>query len=231
MRNFFALDGPLYNFFNKVGGIIAVSFFWLLGCIPVVTIGVSTAAAYYSMVKVVRKQTGHVPSEYWRAFRRNLKYGIISTVIILVIIAFMIFDSALFSQGFLEAESTVATIWGAASKILLFFAAIISIYLFPVMSRFDMKLKDMWTMAFIMSIRFFYFTILLIIGAAAIVFLHIGGVILGEIEWVFRTFPLIFITPGLYFFLASFAVEKVMRKYMPPPDESIDPEEQAWYYK
>lgn len=231
MKNFFAMEGPLFTFMNKVGGIIAVSFFWILGCIPLVTIGASTAAAYYAMVKVVRKETGHVPAEFWRAFKRNLKYGIIVSVILLVVVALMVFDTALFNAGALEEGSLVATLWGAGSKILLFFMAIISFYLFPVMSRFDIKLKDMISMAFFMSIRYFYITILLAIELVALAFINFGGFIFGSVEWVFRMIPMVFVTPGLYFFLSSFSIESVLRKYMPPPEEGVDPEELQWYYK
>jgi len=55
--------GPETKFFkvtNQIGNILLVSVLWLIGCIPVITIGTSTIAMYYAMVKAVRCEEGYV---------------------------------------------------------------------------------------------------------------------------------------------------------------------------
>ena len=64
MGQLFSTDGIIYRFLNKTGNIILATILWLAGCIPVVTIGASTAAFYYVMVKSVRKDVGYVHSEF-----------------------------------------------------------------------------------------------------------------------------------------------------------------------
>ena len=66
MNQLFSTDGVIYRFLTVTGNIIIATVLWLIGCIPVVTIGTSTAALYYTIVKSVRKEVGYVHAEFWR---------------------------------------------------------------------------------------------------------------------------------------------------------------------
>ena len=60
-KNMNSMFGPETKFFkvtNQIGNILLVSVLWLIGCIPVITIGTSTIAMYYAMVKAVRCEEG-----------------------------------------------------------------------------------------------------------------------------------------------------------------------------
>ena len=83
-KNMNSMFGPETKFFkvtNQIGNILLVSVLWLIGCIPVITIGTSTIAMYYAMVKAVRCEEGYVTKEFFRSYRQNLKTGIVLTVI------------------------------------------------------------------------------------------------------------------------------------------------------
>ncbi|MBE5961585.1 MAG: DUF624 domain-containing protein, partial [Lachnospiraceae bacterium] len=75
----FQSDGPILNVTNKVGQIVTLTFLWIIGCIPILTIGASTTAFYYSMIKTVRMERGYPTKEFFSAFRRNMKNGILFT--------------------------------------------------------------------------------------------------------------------------------------------------------
>ena len=64
MGQLFSTDGIVYRFMTTTGNIILATILWIIGCIPVVTIGTSTAALYYTVVKSVRKDVGYVHSEF-----------------------------------------------------------------------------------------------------------------------------------------------------------------------
>lgn len=72
---FFSTNSPLYQFLCRLWDIIQVNFFWLLGCIPVVTIGASTAAAFKVCLHLAMEQEGYIYKEYWAGFKENWKQG------------------------------------------------------------------------------------------------------------------------------------------------------------
>ena len=66
MNSMFGPETKFFKVTNQIGNILLVSVLWLIGCIPVITIGTSTIAMYYAMVKAVRCEEGYVflPAEF-----------------------------------------------------------------------------------------------------------------------------------------------------------------------
>lgn len=216
MNQLFSTDGMIYRFLNKTGNIILATVLWMVGCIPVVTIGTSTAALYYTMVKSVRKDVGYVHSEFWRGYKLNFKKGVASTVLLLALGSVLGVEMWLVLENGVE----VSRIWYTLSGLLILLAVLIVLYLFPVMSRFDMKLSKLCMLSFVMSIRFWYITLALLAGLAVVVFA----------QFYLLPIPMLLLTPGLWCFASSFMVEKAMKAYMPKPEESGDGEEtKNWY--
>ncbi|MDE6674342.1 MAG: YesL family protein [Acetatifactor sp.] len=216
MDQLFSTDGMIYRFLNKTGNIILATVLWLVGCIPVVTIGTSTAALYYTMVKSVRKDVGYVHSEFWRGYKLNFKKGVTSTVLLLALGSVLGVEMWLVLENGVE----VSRIWYTLSGLLIVLSVLIVLYLFPVMSRFDMKLGKLCMLSFVMSIRFWYITLALLAGLVIVVFA----------QFYLLPIPMLLLTPGLWCFASSFMVEKAMKAYMPKPEESGDGEEtKNWY--
>ena len=91
-----------------------------------------------------------------------------------------------------------------------------TVYVFPILSRFTMKTVNMWKLAFVMGIRFFPVTAVVVIGTAALVWIQI----------YILPIPCAAFIPGCWCFVVTFMMEKVLLHYMPKPDEG----EEAWYY-
>ncbi|MDE7223651.1 MAG: YesL family protein [Acetatifactor sp.] len=216
MNQLFSTDGIVYRFLNKTGNIILATILWLVGCIPVVTIGTSTAALYYTTVKSVRKDVGYVHSEFWRSYKLNFKKGVAATVLLLLLGTVLGLEMRLVLENGVE----VSQIWYSLSGLLILLMILVVLYLFPVMSRFDMKLGRLCMLAFVISIRYWYITVVLIAGLAAVIFAQI----------YLLPLPLILLTPGLWCYGSSFLVEKVMKPYMPKSEtpEGED-QEKNWY--
>ena len=214
MSQLFSTDGIIYRFLNKTGNIILATMLWLAGCIPVVTAGTSTAALYYTMVKSVRKEVGYVHSEFWRGYKQNFKKGVAATVSLLVLGAVLALEMRLVREDGVE----VSRIWYSLSGLLILLMILVVLYLFPVMSRFDMKLSRLCMLSFVISVRYWYITAALTAGLAAVVFAQL----------YLLPLPLILLTPGLWCYASSFLVERAMKPYMPKPPEG---EEQAgtWF--
>ena len=86
MNNIFGQESKFFKVMNTLGSIIGVSIMWLICCIPIVTIGASTIALYYTTAKAIRHETGYLTGEFKKSFKNNLKDGVIITVIYLFLV-------------------------------------------------------------------------------------------------------------------------------------------------
>lgn len=216
MGQLFSTDGIVYRFMTTTGNIILATILWIIGCIPVVTIGTSTAALYYTVVKSVRKDVGYVHSEFWRGYKLNFRKGVLATVLLLAMAVILGTEMWLVLENGVE----VSRIWYSLSGLIILLMALTVLYLFPVMSRFDMKLSRLCMLSFVMSIRFWYITLALAAGLAATV----------AAQLFLLPMPLVLLTPGLWCYASSYLVERAMKAYMPRPRTQEDQEQPPnWY--
>ena len=106
MNSMFGPETKFFKVTNQIGNILLVSVLWLIGCIPVITIGTSTIAMYYAMVKAVRCEEGYVTKEFFRSYRQNLKTGIVLTVIFPGLAAVLWLDHSYGKAGFNRGRGT-----------------------------------------------------------------------------------------------------------------------------
>ena len=76
MGNFFSTDGPLFEGMAYIINIIYVSVLWILFSIPIITIGASSTALYYTVTKVIRHGRSYIFREFWQSFKSNLVYAL-----------------------------------------------------------------------------------------------------------------------------------------------------------
>lgn len=226
MGDFFSSEGPLIGFLQKVGVLIVLSVLFLLCSLPVVTMGAAASALYYAVAKSVRRERGYPTKEFFSAFKRNLKNGTILTVIFGGLAALILYNREVLWRASGGEQGTIARIIpiGSDGGILtlymvydgiLLFLAILAVYLFPILSRFAMKLLDIVKLSFVISLRFFYFTVPLVLGTGILIYL----------QWKVLPMPTILVLPGVWTYLSSFLLERAMKKYTPAPGEGED----AWY--
>ena len=187
-------EGPITGFLNKIFNMLALSIMWLVGCLPVVTIGASTAALYYTAVKVCRKDTGYLHREFFKSYKQNLKQGCAMTIIVAFFVLLLLYNRSYMKLAIIA----------------------LSMYMFPVLSRFHMTVTNMIKLSFFAMIRYFFSTVLLVVifGAGAIVCIQ---------------YPLFLVViPGLVVYVQSFVMERVLHKFMEKPEAGSD-EEQQWY--
>jgi uncharacterized membrane protein YesL len=82
---------PFFKFFDLFGRkflyLMQLNFIYLLTCIPIITIGASTAALTHVMRKFVLEQPIFVFSEFFSAFRKNFKRTIAVGIFSLIFVA------------------------------------------------------------------------------------------------------------------------------------------------
>ena len=83
-RNLFKPDSALMITMSRITDYIFLSLFWMLCCIPVVTIGASTAALYDASFRAFRRNERNTWQRFFQVFRRNWKAGILPTLVFLL---------------------------------------------------------------------------------------------------------------------------------------------------
>lgn len=214
MGKIFGQDTVFFRFMNRAGEIIIVTLLWLAGCLPVVTIGTSSIAMYYTVVKSIRRGEGYVAGEFLRAYRRNLKNGILMTLMFLGLGGILFLDRLYMDQ----ARSEPAGALGPVYTLLTLMVMGMAVYIFPVMSRFAMRPLECFRLAFLMVFRHLPFTALLLCMEALAIFLA-----------VLIPAPMLFVAPGACCYGKSFLMERLLKKYMAVPE--TEEEAQKWYYR
>lgn len=217
MSNFFNMENPFFTTLSKICDILFISVVYVLLCIPIITIGPASTALYYSTVKVIRKERGYLYREFFKSFRTNFKRGAIIGVIFTILSAVLVFD-ILYAWGMVDVDYTKGSIFLGVFLAFSLLVLSFSIYAFPILSRFEMTVKQLVKASIYMSMRHFHFTILMdaVIVASIVAFLYIP--------------MLLFILPGAATFLISLLMERIFKKYMPKaeaPGEETGKDE--WY--
>lgn len=60
MNDFFDLDAPLFRFLTRVADMVILSLLWLIGSLPLFTLGISSTALYYAVNKSLIEDRGTV---------------------------------------------------------------------------------------------------------------------------------------------------------------------------
>ena len=217
MHALFNQDGPLFSFGEKLFDLIAVSLLWVIFCIPIFTIGPATSALYYVAVKQIRKDRGSLLKNFFSSFRDGLRIGIPLTSIVLIYTTIMVATvwlvNSMIDNG---SPGTASSYLSFGAKALLVPLLFILPYLAPVLSRFSLGVFAILKLCIVMSIRFFWRTLLALVLFAG------AAVLLWFIPYLF------ILLPGVCALVCSFLIEPALRKYQPEPDPN-DPI--PWYWE
>lgn len=134
-RNLLRPDSPLMIVMNQITDCIFLSLFWMLGCIPVVTVGASFAALYDSVFKSFRAGEKHPWQRFWYAYRTNWKEGILPTVAVLGTFAVVLTGMILFWNAAV-AQQISFVLFAACAFIAVLVLGMLSLVC-PILSRFE----------------------------------------------------------------------------------------------
>ena len=96
MGGIFSLDSPFMNFLGKMADLMILNIITMICCIPVFTAGAAFTAMFSVLLKMVRKEEPMIVKSYFSSFKENFKQSTIMWLIMLVIIAFLVFDFYMF---------------------------------------------------------------------------------------------------------------------------------------
>ncbi len=211
MDKWFDSDNAVMKALSKVFDVIYLSIVFLLFSMPVVTMGASLTALYYATVKVVRRERGYIFSEFWRSFKTNFVQATIAWILFLVMMALMFFNVQVMNQEGGEMGGYLVGVYIAIGILVLATAC----YLFPVLSRFELKNLKLIRFSFFLSMRHALTTLLLLaVIGASLVALYAG------LYWP-QTVILFCVVPALCTWPYSLLMERVLKKYTPQQEERL----------
>lgn len=151
---FFSTEGGIYKFMTRLWDMIKLNFLWLICSLPIVTIGVSTIAAFTITLKMVEEKEGYIARAFFKAFKANFKQGMVIGPITIVFAAALYLDFTLGKQyiGFVILGILSAFLFGIAI-----------IYTYPLLARYENKLFKTIRNSMRIAMRYFGRTIFLVV--------------------------------------------------------------------
>lgn len=199
MQKVFSIESGLFPILAKIFDLLILNIVFLIGCLPIVTIGASLTALYSVTLKMVRNEESHVVKDFWSGFKKNLKQSTIIWLGALFLLAAFVF----FAQSILRNTSVILF-----PLLLLVTVSLLSfMYVFPMIAKFENTsfhiIKNACLISFhntAYSIVLFIITILIV----AIIPIFIPKLLF---IWLFLSF-------SVSAFVKSFLFEKIFNNYI-----------------
>ena len=207
-RNILRPDSPLMITMNQITDCIFLSLFWLVGCFPVITAGVSTAAMYDAVYHTFRKGEKHSWQRFAHAFRQNLKSGILPGILFLAATVLLV-RLGIFAWNQAVYGNVSWGVFAAAAFLLLVLLGIGSI-VFPLLSRFETGTVQLFSNAVRLGLANLPLTMGLAMVNAVVIFFCVRYVV-----------PLCFL-PALGALLSTLFIEPMLRPYMPAEEDAAE---------
>lgn len=209
MNNIFNYDNAFFRGMNKVMDALFASALWLVFCLPVITIGASTTAFYYTVHKSVCGNRGYIWQSFWSSFKSNFKQTTKIWLIQAVMFAFLAADRHIM-EVYLEQGSKLGVLYYVFHFLILFWA-VWCVYTFTYSARFENGMRDTMKNAAVIAVLNLPWSLLilgLLIGAGFVIYL-----------FPIYLLPIIIVAvPAGLAVLYDTCLEKVFRKYMSEED-------------
>ena len=162
-----SMQSGLMRGLTQAVNVVLLSFWFWVGCIPVVTIGASLIAAYRVALKMTYDEDDYVAvtSEYWKGFQQNWRHGIVYTLL-----AGAALYSAWMAWQLFEVSAGNPIGFLLLTVLLVFVVALHVLYTFPLEARYAQTVRITLRNARRM-VRVYWQRTFIIVGLLAIEFL------------------------------------------------------------
>lgn len=198
MKALFNLENPVWRFIGNLADFFLLSCLWLVCSLPIITIGASTTALYYTTLKIASNQEGYTLNSFLNAFKLNLKKGVAIWIILLSIIAVLLIDCY-----WAIASNTTLTL----SLLMPFGLLLIAVLLttrtvFITLARCDNTVKNIIFMSVPMALKNF-------LPILSTIILSLGYYAFG----IFVFWPILLVGPGLCAYINSYIFNHILNRY------------------
>ena len=201
MKDFFSLDSKLYKYCTFLSEVLILTILWTVCSIPIITMGAATTGMYYVFTRLLSGREGYVSRDFFKSFKQNFVQATFLTILLLFA-AWIIYINI----TNLQTDSFFLPV----QFVLCYELIITLIYIFPVLSRFEMKTFQLIRTCIFMANRHLFTSFTCLILFIAFVALC-----------MYQPF-LIVVAAGFYAWLTSLMFMKLFRKYLPNMDGDIE---------
>jgi len=207
---FFSYDSKFGQLFLKLAYGCCLNILWLICCLPIVTIGASTTALYYTCFKIAKDEGSYITTMFFRSFKQNFKQATVIWMIMLVAGLIIGADAILLYRLRATSTATAAVVWTLLLACI--FACMIAYiivltYVFPLLSIASNTTANMFKNAFLIGTHYLFVTILVVFVHYAMFFLVVN---------VFT--PLIIFGEGLCALISAHIMLKILRPLLYDPN-------------
>ncbi|MBQ6489934.1 MAG: YesL family protein [Solobacterium sp.] len=211
--NIFSYDSKFSQLFLKLSYACWLNMMWMICSLPIITIGASTTALYSVTLKIADEKESNITKQFITAFRSNFKQA--TRMWLLLLLAGILIGGDFYVVLHMRSMSSgsLAIMWTLNLALLIAISiiyAVVLVYIFPLIARFENNDKAMLKNSLLVGIHFLFCTIVV----AAIHFVMFYAVVA-----IFT--PLILFGEGLCALLSSYMLINVFRviSYRPEEDE------------
>lgn len=188
---FWAIDSPVMRVLGRLGDIIILNMIFVVGCIPVITIGTSLSALYAVAMKMARGEDPSVWKEFWKAYKRNFKPATICWLIMAVIAVLLFVDFRIIG---VFRGSNLYSVMRIVLAVILGMWVLMFQYLFPYIARFENGIFATLRNALLLSAAHIPSTIVIVglsVGSVILTLFTSRSFVIASIIWVFFGFAVL----------------------------------------
>ena len=144
----FDLDSPLMNVLNKMADLMWLNILTLICSIPVITAGAALTSMHYVALKIVRNEESYITRSFFKSFKTNFRQATLIWLLLMLVAAILGGDYYIITKSGMQFSQVLVVLIMAAGVLVI----CTSLYVFPVLAKFDNTIMGTIRNAFIMSI-------------------------------------------------------------------------------
>ena len=207
---FFSYESTFGQIFLKISYGCCLNIMWLVCCLPIVTIGASTTALYYTSFKIAKDEGSYITKMFFHSFKQNFKQATVIWLIMLAAGAAIVADAILLYRLRAASTGTIAVVWTlllACVFTCMIAYVIVLVYIFPLLSIASNTTANMFKNAFLIGTHYLFVTILVVFIHYLMFFLVVN---------VFT--PLIIFGEGMCAVISAQVLLKILRPLLYDPN-------------
>ena len=212
----FGLDGKLFRGLSKAGDFLILALITVICCIPVITIGASLTAAFYSGMRLVKDEENYVYKDFFKSFKTNFVQGFIMEVVLAVIGVVLFIDlracaywafsgsGSMIGNIFMYAIVGCFVVWGG-----------VVLYSFAVLARYDDKAFTVLKNSLILCTHHLPQTIIMMVATYGLMFFS------------FKYFTAYIVTIPLFIYIDSYIFTRIFKSLENTNEQRAREEQEA----
>lgn len=197
----FGENNPVWKAINRYADMLLTGVLFVITCLPVVTIGASLCAFYYTAMDSLRKEDGYIFKRYFSSFGKNFKKATILWLIMLAIAAVLGLDVYFW---LVNSQVQFSGVMLGISGILCFLWFMTFMFVFPLQTRFENSIGKTLQNAFMIGLGRLPFTVGVLVLLGIIGFLCASSIVIGAIVF--------FLGIGVVGYLLVYNYERFFKK-------------------